>query len=697
MVNAVMDAIAVDRVCFIMSLGFKFTIKRLFLNAFKIGTSVGAPQQPLHHNQPRRSLCIQRYTFTSERVTWQRYKQKKKKKTMKTFDLSPAENKANIIYQRLQSSVEDIEKKDSENLQFLNAWKTNAASEFLALEKSNETLQEQYAQDLKFLDQIKLEHGFSDQNIERRSILKPDIVPGELGLVSRDEYAEERHTKNLKSQSKRLTPKKRVSIAPETEEQLDQKLAKELEKIASIDVTTLKDREQLLKNVQALEFQHTQNIDKLEVNIFKTMNQRRNNKERNMKRIKELTSNLDKLLSSLATDLDMMLNDLRSSPSSRLGATSTSSQHHHHHHQPHHHSQPTATYTPLSLGIGTSSNIAGINRNSQTTQPNYSNYSQSSSTLCDYRSYQQQCEYTYHSRQDIAEKKQQQNQYVVDQQQQKQQQEQQQLNRSVEQVQQNHYELQFNQKICTDANQSNDTNNNNHNGSSGSCELNRINNGNVITTGRLGIQHTQPINALESNINISRSSCCSSPSKSLSTLTSSSSSSSSSFQTFSTDVTRISRLPLYTYQRKQLQQPQTLHIKLLPQQQALKALTSQITAKENVVKHTPSVCAATTTNICNNISSTSFQTTTTTTITTALANPSFIPSSSTDFRIKSISASTSSSSLVSLSSPPSKSCNRLYKFRNSGTSNASSWLPSSSNFLRRVNRLIDRENPVRFH
>uniref|UniRef100_A0A1B0AN62 Uncharacterized protein n=1 Tax=Glossina palpalis gambiensis TaxID=67801 RepID=A0A1B0AN62_9MUSC len=56
MVNAVMDAIAVDRVCFIMSLGFKFTIKRLFLNAFKIGTSVGAPQQPLHHNQPRRSL-----------------------------------------------------------------------------------------------------------------------------------------------------------------------------------------------------------------------------------------------------------------------------------------------------------------------------------------------------------------------------------------------------------------------------------------------------------------------------------------------------------------------------------------------------------------------------------------------------------------------------------------------------------------
>ncbi|XP_037888973.1 uncharacterized protein DDB_G0283357-like [Glossina fuscipes] len=398
------------------------------------------------------------------------------------------------------------------------------------------------------------------------------------------------------------------------------------------------------------------------------------------------------LLSSLATDLDMMLNDLRSSPSSRLGATSTASQHHHlHHHQPHHHSQSTATYTPLSLGIGTSSNIAGINRNSQTTQPNYSNYSQSSSTLCDYRSYQQQCEYTYHSRQDIAEKKQQQqqhqNQYIVDQQQQKQQQqqnEQQQLNRSVEQVQQNHYELQFNQKICTDANQSNDTNNNNNNGSNGNCELNRINNGNVITTGRLGIQHTQPINALESNINISRSSCCSSPSKSLSTLTSSSSSSSSSFQTFSTDVTRISRLPLYTYQRKQLQQPQTLHIKLLPQQQALKALTSQITAKENVVKHTPSVCAATTTNICNNISSTSFQTITTTTITTALANPSFISSSSsTDFRIKSISASTSSSSLVSLSSPPSKSSNRLYKFRNSDTSNASSWLPSSSNFLRK--------------
>ncbi|KAL9886499.1 src homology 2 domain-containing protein sprint isoform 2-T2 [Glossina fuscipes fuscipes] len=419
---------------------------------------------------------------------------------------------------------------------------------------------------------------------------------------------------------------------------------------------------------------------------------------------------LEMLLSSLATDLDMMLNDLRSSPSSRLGATSTASQHHHlHHHQPHHHSQSTATYTPLSLGIGTSSNIAGINRNSQTTQPNYSNYSQSSSTLCDYRSYQQQCEYTYHSRQDIAEKKQQQhqNQYIVDQQQQKQQQqqqqqqnEQQQLNRSVEQVQQNHYELQFNQKICTDANQSNDTNNNNNNGSNGNCELNRINNGNVITTGRLGIQHTQPINALESNINISRSSCCSSPSKSLSTLTSSSSSSSSSFQTFSTDVTRISRLPLYTYQRKQLQQPQTLHIKLLPQQQALKALTSQITAKENVVKHTPSVCAATTTNICNNISSTSFQTITTTTITTALANPSFISSSSsTDFRIKSISASTSSSSLVSLSSPPSKSSNRLYKFRNSGTSNASSWLPSSSNFLRSsdssVTTLLSQPNQLK--
>ncbi|KAI9582263.1 hypothetical protein GQX74_015386 [Glossina fuscipes] len=572
---------------------------------------------------------------------------------MKTFDLSPAENKANIIYQRLQSSVQDIERKDSENLQFLEAWKANASSEFLAFEKSNETLQKRYAEDLKFLDQIKLEHGFSDQSIERRGILKPELISG------RDEYAEEQHAQNQKSQSKRLTSKKRVSIAPETEEQLDHKLAKELEKIASIDVTTLKDREQLLKNVKALEFQHTQNIDKLEVNILKAMNQRRNNKERNMKKIEELTSNLDKairgdnsekekteksttsaartdyrssrserserlndiiedeLLSSLATDLDMMLNDLRSSPSSRLGATSTASQHHHlHHHQPHHHSQSTATYTPLSLGIGTSSNIAGINRNKQ--------------------------------------------------------------------VQQNHYELQFNQKICTDANQSNDTNNNNNNGSNGNCELNRINNGNVITTGRLGIQHTQPINALESNINISRSSCCSSPSKSLSTLTSSSSSSSSSFQTFSTDVTRISRLPLYTYQRKQLQQPQTLHIKLLPQQQALKALTSQITAKENVVKHTPSVCAATTTNICNNISSTSFQTITTTTITTALANPSFISSSSsTDFRIKSISASTSSSSLVSLSSPPSKSSNRLYKFRNSDTSNASSWLPSSSNFLRR--------------
>uniref|UniRef100_A0A1B0AN60 Uncharacterized protein n=1 Tax=Glossina palpalis gambiensis TaxID=67801 RepID=A0A1B0AN60_9MUSC len=442
---------------------------------------------------------------------------------MKTFDLSPAENKANIIYQRLQSSVQDIERKDSENLQFLDAWKANASSEFLAFEKSNETLQKRYAEDLKFLDQIKLEHGFSDQSIERRGILKPELISGELGLISRDEYAEEQHAQNQKSQSKRLTSKKRVSIAPETEEQLDHKLAKELEKIASIDVTTLKDREQLLKNVKALEFQHTQNIYKLEVNILKTMNQRRNNKERNMKKIEELTSNLDKairgdnsekekteksttsaartdyrssrserserlneiiedeLLSSLATDLDMMLNDLRSSPSSRLGATSTASQHHHlhHHHQPHHHSQATATYTPLSLGIGTSSNIAGINRNSQTTQPNYSNYSQS-------------------------------------------------------------------------------------------------------------IQHTQPINALESNINISRSSCCSSPSKSLSTLTSSSSSSSSSFQTFSTDVTRISRLPLYTYQRKQLQQPQTLHIKLLPQQQALKALTSQITAKENVVKHTPS-------------------------------------------------------------------------------------------------------------
>ncbi|GBP10212.1 hypothetical protein EVAR_73206_1 [Eumeta japonica] len=54
-------------------------------------------------------------------------------------------------------------------------------------------------------------------------------------------------------------------------------------------------------------------------------------------------------------------------------------------------------------------------------------------------------------------------------------------------------------------------------------------------------------------------------------------SSPASFQGLSTDATRISKLPLYTYQHKQLQQPQTLYIKLLQQQQATKAIASQIT------------------------------------------------------------------------------------------------------------------------
>ncbi|XP_023296590.2 protein sprint isoform X2 [Lucilia cuprina] len=293
------------------------------------------------------------------------------------------------------------------------------------------------------------------------------------------------------------------------------------------------------------------------------------------------------LLSSLATDLDIMLNDLRSSPSSRLSSNS--------HHL---HTRSTATYTPFSLNIG--NNSSSNNSHNTTNQSNNylqnaaihnsgnSNYPgnneqktnrdefvgnngecSSSNDYDDYRTNQRQGEQQQESQQQLRDNQTSASLLVTV--------KQEKLNQTLS-ANCNQQQQHFNQNL---------TDNGNYNKCQQQQQLqqhrfsdsNNNNNNNNCTVGvGSGTSVGKSITTTGSHDN----------STDIKTTTSLSSSS-TPFQGFSTDVTRISKLPLYTYQHKQLQQPQTLHIKLLQQQQATKAIASQITTTTSVAASTMAV------------------------------------------------------------------------------------------------------------
>ncbi|XP_065366332.1 protein sprint isoform X2 [Calliphora vicina] len=418
------------------------------------------------------------------------------------------------------------------------------------------------------------------------------------------------------------------------------------------------------------------------------------------------------LLSSLATDLDIMLNDLRSSPSSRLSSNS--------HHL---HTRSTAGYTPFSLNIGNSSSSS---HNTTTNQSNSylqnaaihnsatSNYPGSNEqkinrdefggSECSSNDYNDYNEYrTNHRQLQQQETQQQQQQLNKDNQTSasllvtvKQEKLNQTLSANCNQQQQH-----FNQNLTDNGNYNkcrqqqqqqqhrySDSNNNNNNGVA-STSVGKNN----TTTGSLA--NSTDITATTTKA--TTTSC-----------TPSSSSSSSSFQGFSTDVTRISKLPLYTYQHKQLQQPQTLHIKLLQQQQATKAIASQITTTTSVAASTMTVTTPdiqqnvvnkrTTTGKMNDGNSynnygknnsgcgkkkincgnaTSKAACTRTTTTNPLTTTS---SSSLDFRIKSITSSSTSSAIsTAASTAATGNSTHIYKINSSSSASSSSNRNTSSN------------------
>ncbi|XP_075155650.1 src homology 2 domain-containing protein sprint isoform X3 [Haematobia irritans] len=420
------------------------------------------------------------------------------------------------------------------------------------------------------------------------------------------------------------------------------------------------------------------------------------------------------LLSSLATDLDIMLNDLRSSPSSRL--TSNSRNLHPH--------SATSTYTPFSLNISTSLTVQ------DSTSPTVTNHSQL------YRQNAFRSNYPQHTDEGGSCSNSPHGSYRTNQSRQHQQSrdcqssstsvhQQQKLRQSpLSENRNQQHQQHFNQNADNPSNnissgnwqqgrQSNmDANSDSNNNNSSSNNINEFTS--FAGTAQPGIYATSPDNSNTTTIKTSASL----------------SSSGTPFQGFSSDVTRVSKLPLYTYQHKQLQQPQTLHIKLLQQQQATKAIASQITdaqtEAQNVVNRhkmmmttrtTAMVTAATvsdgsgsgtTSNSHSNcdgqsLTNNSLSTNNTSTITTS-TNPLSTTSTSLDFRIKSSKPTTmrgsgdrsgigngksthickiNSSSLSSTAATASTS----WQMKSSSTSTASS--SSSTSFIRSSDSTLD--------
>ncbi|KAM7346393.1 src homology 2 domain-containing protein sprint isoform 2-T2 [Cochliomyia hominivorax] len=451
------------------------------------------------------------------------------------------------------------------------------------------------------------------------------------------------------------------------------------------------------------------------------------------------------LLSSLATDLDIMLNDLRSSPSSRLSSNS--------HHL---HPRSTAGYTPFSINIGNGNNSDSTNYNATNQSNNYlqnaaihnsgvgssgnddvggtSNYPGSN----EQKTYRDEFEENECGSQNndyanrTTNQRQQQQESMQQQQQNKDNQtsasllvtvKQEKLNQTLSancnqqqrQLQQQHFNQ--NQSVTTTDNDNynkcqqrryNNSDSNNNNNNNSNCNNNG---GNASGKGKI-ITTTGSYANSKDLLTTTTTTASSSPSLS---------SSSKPFQGFSTDVTRISKLPLYTYQHKQLQQPQTLHIKLLQQQQATKAIASQITTTTSVVAAATATSTSDTpqnvvtkrathkmndsnnSNIYNNYgknniasgskkkincgNATSKVSCTRTTSTNPLTTISTSSSSSLDFRIKSITSSSLSSSSASAAvAGTGKSSHHIYKINSSSSSTISSsrnatntsWLQSTS-------------------
>ncbi|XP_058978975.1 protein sprint isoform X2 [Musca domestica] len=369
------------------------------------------------------------------------------------------------------------------------------------------------------------------------------------------------------------------------------------------------------------------------------------------------------LLSSLATDLDIMLNDLRSSPSSRLSSNN------HHLHVPR---SATSTYTPFSFtNIGTASSFttpttttAATSSSSPVTTTNHSHLYRQSALRSNYP-----LNAEHKSNRDDSGCDN--NNYRSNQQRQQQQQQQQSKNSQSSSVLQqrqptplsgnrNQQHQRFNQNTETNnnnikyyeqqlgttadyANSDRNNNNSSSNGANNSSSKHHIKESISFTT----IAKTGSCDRASNDNNFSvGTSGTPSVSVSCTSTTTTTTTTATSFQGFSTDVTRVSKLPLYTYQHRQLQQPQTLHIKLLQQQQATKAIASQIT-------EAPTDAAATTQNVVNrhktmalsdgtltgttgsnpsNCSATTASTSNTSTRTTT-TNPLSTTSTSLDFRI----------------------------------------------------------------
>uniref|UniRef100_A0A1I8Q804 Protein sprint n=1 Tax=Stomoxys calcitrans TaxID=35570 RepID=A0A1I8Q804_STOCA len=359
------------------------------------------------------------------------------------------------------------------------------------------------------------------------------------------------------------------------------------------------------------------------------------------------------LLSSLATDLDIMLNDLRSSPSSRLSSNS-------------HHLQPrsaSSTYTPFTLNLGTSPTSPHESTSSPVTVTNHSSQQlyRHNALRSNYQQHTEQKSHREESSDNSQACNYRTNQHRQQQQQSKDSQSSSPSRGTVEQQRQSPLSANRNQQHQQRFNQNADKGS-----SSASSWLH-------------GPQHDRDANS-DSNNNNNKSHNSSQNSEEIFSFAgpaktgscangndSNNSSTTTPFQGFSTDVTRVSKLPLYTYQHKQLQQPQTLHIKLLQQQQATKAIASQVTdaQTQNVVNRhkmmattrmTATMAAVSSTEVSavpgsgttgnssnctshglatNNNSKTTTTTTSNTSTRTTTTNPLSTTSTSLDFRIKS--------------------------------------------------------------
>lgn len=325
-----------------------------------------------------------------------------------------------------------------------------------------------------------------------------------------------------------------------------------------------------------------------------------------------------------------MLNDLRSSPSSRLTSNS-------HSHSPlHQRSSSTSTYTPFALNIGTNTTSSGG------TATNHSDYLQSAlRSNNQVNSEQKSIRDEYNSYSNYRANQQRYHQPPKD--------EHIPSTSSSSSAVSGRQHHNLHQSFSANRNQDQGFNHYPDNGNYNSHATNSDRNNNTSNNSKI-CQETNSFTTAKTG------SCANNSADNKNSSSSSSASTSTSFQGFSTDVTHVSKLPLYTYQHKQLQQPQTLHIKLLQQQQATKAIASQITDTEttlqaqNVVnRHKKTLMimsdGRTTGNLSNcgssRLNASASTSTSNTSTRTTTTNPLSTTSTSLDFRIKSsISTST---------------------------------------------------------